>query len=40
MYNIKFLRHPRKFQMHWLGPYMIEYITKEGDVQLYKLNGE
>lgn len=29
-----------KFQMHWLGPYVIKEITSGGAVQLVKLNGE
>jgi hypothetical protein len=29
-----------KFQMHWLGPYVITFVTEAGVVQLEKLNGE
>ena len=40
LYENTFLQHPRKFQMHWLGPYMIRFVTKEGVIQLEKLNRE
>jgi hypothetical protein len=40
VYDSKFIKHPRKFRMHWLGPYDIAYITKGGVVQLKMLNGE
>jgi hypothetical protein len=26
--------------MHWLGPYVIRFVTEAGVVQLEKLNGE
>jgi hypothetical protein len=26
--------------MHWLGPYVIRYVTKSGVVELEKLDGE
>jgi hypothetical protein len=26
LYDNKFLQHPRKFHMHWLGPYVIRYM--------------
>jgi hypothetical protein len=26
--------------MHWLGPYVIRFVTDAGVVQLEKLNGE
>jgi hypothetical protein len=26
--------------MHWLGPYVIKFVTEAGVVQLDKLNGE
>jgi len=29
-----------KLKMHYLGPYIIWYVTKEGVVQLENLNGE
>jgi hypothetical protein len=34
LYDNKFLQHPGKFRMHWLGPYMIRYVTEAGVVQL------
>jgi hypothetical protein len=40
LYDSKFLQHPGKFQMHWLGPYVIRYVTEAGVVQLEKLDGE
>jgi hypothetical protein len=26
MYDSKFLQHPRKFRMHWLGPYEVKTV--------------
>ena len=40
LYNSKFDKFPRKFKMHWLGPYVIKEITDGGTVQLVKLNGD
>lgn len=40
LYDSKFMQHPEKFQMHWLGPYVIKYVTEAGVVQLEILNGE
>jgi hypothetical protein len=40
LYDNKFLQHPGKFQMHWLGPYVIRFVTDASVVQLEKLNGE
>jgi hypothetical protein len=40
LYDNKFLQHPGKFQMHWLGPYVIRFVIEVGVVQLEKLNGE
>jgi hypothetical protein len=40
LYDNKFMQHPRKFRMHWLGPYVIKYVTEAGVVQLEMLNGE
>ena len=39
MYDNKFMKHPSKLQMHWLGPYLINSITLGGAVQLKKLDG-
>ena len=33
-------KHPGKLRMHWLIPYVINYVMEEGVVQLQKLNGE
>jgi hypothetical protein len=30
LYDNKFLQHPGKFQMHWLGPYVIRFVTDAG----------
>jgi hypothetical protein len=40
LYANTLLMHLGKFQMHWLGPYVIRFVTKEGVVQFEKLNGE
>jgi hypothetical protein len=39
VYESKFLQHPGKFKMHWLGPYELNTITDGGDVQLIDLGG-
>ena len=39
LYDNKFLKHPRKLQTHWLGPYTIIHITEGGAVQLHKWDG-
>jgi len=40
LYDSKFDKFPGKFQMHWLGPYVIKEIIDGGVVQLMKLNGD
>jgi hypothetical protein len=40
LYDSKFIKHPGKFRMHWLGPYDIAYVTEGGFAQLKTLNGE
>jgi hypothetical protein len=40
LYENKFIKHPRKFIMHWLRPYEIVYVTKGGVAQLKTLKGE
>jgi len=40
MYDSKFTKFPGKFQMHWMGPYIVKDIMDGGIVQLAKLNGE
>ena len=40
LYDSKFIKFPRKFKTHWLGPYQIQQVTEGGIVQLNKLNGE
>jgi hypothetical protein len=39
LYDNKFLQHPHKFKMHWLGPYEVKNVTDEGYVQLKDLGG-
>ena len=39
MYDSKFLKHPDKIKMHWLGPYVVMHITKAGAIKLHKLDG-
>ena len=40
LYDSKFDKFPGKFQMYWLGPYVIKEIIDGGAFQLVKLNGE
>jgi hypothetical protein len=40
VYDNKFMKHPRKFRTHWMGPYEVSYVTEGGVVQLKTLNGE
>ena len=35
LYDIKFAKHPGKLQTHWLGPYVIHFITDEGAIYLH-----
>jgi hypothetical protein len=39
LYDNKFLQHPGKFRMHWLGPYEVKYVIDGGSVQLKDLTG-
>ena len=39
LHDSKFVKHPGKLQMHWLGPYVINFITDRGAVHLQQLNG-
>ena len=39
MYDNKFLKHPGKLKMHWLGPYVVVHITEVGMVKLNKMDG-
>jgi hypothetical protein len=32
VFDSKFLQHPRKFKIHWLGPYEVKTITDGGVV--------
>jgi len=40
LYDGKFTKFLSKFEMHWLGPFVVKEITDGGAVQLVKLNGE
>jgi hypothetical protein len=40
LYDSKYLQHPWKLRMHWLGPYQIKSITDGGVVQLQDLAGK
>jgi hypothetical protein len=37
LYDSKYLQHPGKFRMHWLGTYEIKFVTDGGDVHLQDL---
>jgi hypothetical protein len=39
VYDNKFLQHPGKFRMHWLGPYEVKIVTNGGSVQLKDFQG-
>ena len=39
LYDTKFMKDLGKLQMHWLGPYVINFITKGSVVQLQQLSG-
>ena len=39
LYDSKFVKHPCKLQMHWLGPYVMNFITEGGPIQLQQLSG-
>lgn len=39
VYDSKFLQHPGKFRMHWLGPYEVKSVIEGGVVQLKYLGG-
>jgi transposase InsO family protein len=40
LYDNKFMKHPRKFRTHWLGPFEVVYVTEGGAAELKTLNGE
>jgi hypothetical protein len=40
VYDSKFIKHPRKFRMHWFRPYEVAYVTEGGFVQLSTLKGQ
>jgi hypothetical protein len=40
LYDNKYLQHPGKFRMHWLGPFEIKFVTDAGAMQLQDLAGK
>jgi hypothetical protein len=40
LFDSKYLQHPGKFKMHWLGPYEIKSVMDGGVVQLQDLKGK
>lgn len=40
LYDRKLLKHPGKFQTHWLRPFVISQVTDTRVVQLENLQGE
>lgn len=40
LYDSKFVHHPRKLNMHWLGSYIVNEITDGGKVRLATLSSE
>ena len=40
LYDVKFMKHPCKLHMHWLGPFIVNSITSGGAIQLQQLDGE
>jgi hypothetical protein len=40
LYDSKFMHYPVNFQMHWLGPYVIQYVMEVGVAQLETLIRE
>jgi hypothetical protein len=37
LYYNKYLQHLGKFRMHWLGPYVLKFVTDGGVVKLQDL---
>jgi predicted SnoaL-like aldol condensation-catalyzing enzyme len=40
LYENKYLQHPGKLSMHWLGPYRIKFVIDGGGVHLQDLAGK
>jgi hypothetical protein len=40
LYDNKVTQHLGKFQLHWLGPYVIKHVMEVGVAQLETLDGE
>ena len=39
LYDSKFALFPRKFCMHWQGPYQVRHVTEGGAASLVRLDG-
>ena len=39
LYDNKFLKHPGKLQMHWLGPFIFAEVREFGAVKLAQVDG-
>jgi hypothetical protein len=39
LYDRRYIQHPKKFKMHWLGLYHVEAITNGGAMPLKDLAG-
>jgi hypothetical protein len=39
LYDRKFLQHPGKFRIHWLGSYEVMNVTDGGSMQIQDLGG-
>ena len=39
LYDNKFMNHPGKLQLYWLGSYIVNSITSGGAIQLQQLDG-
>jgi hypothetical protein len=39
LYDSKYQNHPKKLQMHWLGPFIVVEIQDFGAVKLAQIDG-
>ena len=39
LYDNKFMQHPSKLHMHWLGPFQVDHIAKVSIVKIKELQG-
>jgi hypothetical protein len=40
LYDRKYFKHPNKLCMHWLGPFLLVYISEVGATKLATLQGQ